>query len=227
MLVPKDWDQHLDSSEWSLGDDGLPFRTAARVLVVTRDADMLLLVGHDAANPDHTWVFTPGGGLRPGEDPRAGAVRELAEESGNAAKEVSKLIRELQERSGGSLSATKEMAQNLSELLTSAEAVDKELQGVLSATNHLNDSIQNVAAVSEEQAASAEEMTASVQGVTNSIGEIVGVQKEIGQAAAGTTDAAKNIEQASRSMAETVEQLSELIGRFKTEPDGRGLALRR
>ena len=82
MLVPKDWDQHLDSSEWSLGDDGLPFRTAARVLVVTRDADMLLLVGHDAANPDHTWVFTPGGGLRPGEDPCAGAVRELAEESG-------------------------------------------------------------------------------------------------------------------------------------------------
>ena len=82
VLVPEDWDQHLDAAEWSLGDDGLPFRTAARVLVVTRDADMLLLVGHDAANPDHTWVFTPGGGLRPGEDPRAGAVRELAEESG-------------------------------------------------------------------------------------------------------------------------------------------------
>ena len=82
VLVPEDWDQHLDAAEWSLGEDGLPFRTAARVLVVTRDADMLLLVGHDAANPDHTWVFTPGGGLRPGEDPRAGAVRELAEESG-------------------------------------------------------------------------------------------------------------------------------------------------
>ena len=154
-------------------------------------------------------------------------VRKLAEESGNAAKEVSKLIRELQERSGGSLSATKEMAQNLSELLTSAESVDKELQGVLSATNHLNDSIQNVAAVSEEQAASAEEMTASVQGVTNSIGEIVDVQKEVGQAASGTANAAKSIEQASRSMADTVEQLSDLIGHFKTEPDDKGLALRR
>ena len=82
MLVPEDWDQHLDAAEWSLGEDGLPFRTAARVLVVTRDADMLLLVGHDAANPDHSWVFTPGGGLHRGEDPRAGAVRELIEESG-------------------------------------------------------------------------------------------------------------------------------------------------
>ena len=33
-------------------------------------------------DPSHSWVFTPGGGLRSGEDPRAGAVRELVEESG-------------------------------------------------------------------------------------------------------------------------------------------------
>ena len=82
--VPEDWAQYLDASEWSLGDDGLPFRRAARVLVVTRDADVLLLAGHDAADPDHDWVFTPGGGLRSGEVPRVGAVRELAEESGIA-----------------------------------------------------------------------------------------------------------------------------------------------
>ena len=143
-------------------------------------------------------------------------VRKLAEESGNAAKEVSKLIRELQDHSGSSLAATKEVAENITELLQRAEAVDKELQGVLGATNHLNESIQNVAAVSEEQAASAEEMTASVQSVTTSIGEIVEVQREIGDAASGTTNAAKSIEQASRSMSETAEQLSELIGRFKT-----------
>ncbi|OLO42978.1 NUDIX hydrolase, partial [Actinomyces oris] len=72
----------LDATEWSLGEDGLPFRTAARVLAVTRDGEVLLLVGHDAADPAHSWVFTPGGGLRSGEDPRAGAVRELVEESG-------------------------------------------------------------------------------------------------------------------------------------------------
>ena len=82
VLVPEDWDQHLDAGEWSLGEDGLPFRTAGRVLAVTQDGEVLLLVGHDAADPDHNWVFTPGGGLHSGEDPRAGAVRELVEESG-------------------------------------------------------------------------------------------------------------------------------------------------
>ena len=153
-------------------------------------------------------------------------VRKLAEESGNAAREVSKQIKELQEHSGSSLAATKEVAENISELLQRAEAVDKELQGVLGATNHLNESIQNVAAVSEEQAASAQEMTASVQSVTTSIGEIVGVQKELGQAASDTVDVARSIERASRTVAETVEQLSELIGHFKTAEDGKGLALR-
>ena len=82
VLVPEDWDRHLDGTEWSLGHDGLPFRTAARVLVVTQDGEVLLLEGHDAADPSHSWIFTPGGGLRSGEEPRAGAVRELVEESG-------------------------------------------------------------------------------------------------------------------------------------------------
>ena len=153
-------------------------------------------------------------------------VRKLAEESGNAAREVSKQIKELQEHSGSSLAATKEVAENISELLQSAEAVDRELQGVLGATNHLNESIQNVAAVSEEQAAAAEEMTASVQSVTASIGEIVGVQKELSQAAEGTVNAAKTVGRASRTMAETVEELSGLISRFKTESDSRALAVK-
>ena len=144
-------------------------------------------------------------------------VRKLAEESAFAAKEVNKIIKGLQEHSENSLVATKEVTLDITELLKNAESVDKELQGVLSATNHLNESIQNVAAVSEEQAASAEEMTASVQSVTTSIDEIVEVQKNLGKAATSTIDAAKTVEQASQSVAETVTQLSELVGRFKTE----------
>lgn len=44
-----------------------------------------------------------------------------------------------------------------------------------------------------------------------------GVQKELGQAASDTVDVAKSIERASRTVAETAEQLSALIGRFKTD----------
>lgn len=81
-LVPPDWAEHVDPAEWALGPDGLPFRRAGRVLVVTRAGDVLLLSGHDAADTSHSWVFTPGGGIQPGEDARTAAARELAEESG-------------------------------------------------------------------------------------------------------------------------------------------------
>lgn len=57
-------------------------RRAARVLLVDRAGRVLLFAGFDPAQPEHRYWFTPGGGLRPGESPAAGAARELAEETG-------------------------------------------------------------------------------------------------------------------------------------------------
>ena len=45
--------------------------------------------------------------------------------------------------------------------------------------------------------------------MTTSIGEIVGVQKKLGQAASDTVDVAKAIERASLTVSETAEKLSE------------------
>lgn len=68
--------------EWQSGPDGLPVRSAARVIVLDPDDRLLLLRGHDAAETTRSWWFTAGGGLAPGEDPRTGALRELREETG-------------------------------------------------------------------------------------------------------------------------------------------------
>ncbi|GIF67114.1 DNA mismatch repair protein MutT [Asanoa ishikariensis] len=57
-------------------------RRAARVLLVDDGERVLLFHGVDPARPAHDYWFTPGGGLSSGEAPAAGAVRELAEETG-------------------------------------------------------------------------------------------------------------------------------------------------
>ena len=58
-------------------------REAARVVLVDLDDRVLLVEGHDPARPESGWYwFTVGGGLEPGEDLRAGAVREVREECG-------------------------------------------------------------------------------------------------------------------------------------------------
>ena len=57
-------------------------RRAARVLVLDPAGRLLLLRGGDPAVPGPRFWWTVGGGLEPGESARAGAVRELHEETG-------------------------------------------------------------------------------------------------------------------------------------------------
>jgi 8-oxo-dGTP pyrophosphatase MutT (NUDIX family) len=58
-------------------------RNAARVLLLDPDDRLLLVLGADPADPAAgTWWITPGGGMEPGEDARAAALREAFEETG-------------------------------------------------------------------------------------------------------------------------------------------------
>jgi len=68
--------------DWVPGPDGLPFRRAARVILVDASDRVLLMRGHDIDQPTRTWWFTVGGGIDAGEDARSAAVRELREETG-------------------------------------------------------------------------------------------------------------------------------------------------
>ncbi|WP_259365318.1 NUDIX hydrolase [Flaviflexus equikiangi] len=70
------------SEEWTPGADGLLERSAARIVLLDPEGRLFLMKGHDLEDPDHAWWFTVGGGINPGEDPRAGAIRELFEETG-------------------------------------------------------------------------------------------------------------------------------------------------
>ncbi|WP_454048485.1 NUDIX hydrolase [Cellulomonas sp. Marseille-Q8402] len=69
-------------ADWVLGEDGLRFRRAARVLLLDADDRLLLVRGHDADQPERSWWFTVGGGIDPGESSLAAAVREVREETG-------------------------------------------------------------------------------------------------------------------------------------------------
>lgn len=68
--------------DWVLGEDGLRFRRAARVLLLDAADRLLLVRGHDADQPERSWWFTVGGGIDPGESSLDAAVRELREETG-------------------------------------------------------------------------------------------------------------------------------------------------
>jgi len=68
--------------DWVLGLDGVPFRTAARIILVDQADRVLMVRGHDVDEPDRHWWFTIGGGIDARETVREAAARELREETG-------------------------------------------------------------------------------------------------------------------------------------------------
>ena len=71
-------------------DASRPVRHAGRVIVLDPASRVLLMLNESHAYGVH-WG-TPGGGLEPGEDYHAAAVRELAEETGYEAKSWRKVF---------------------------------------------------------------------------------------------------------------------------------------
>jgi ADP-ribose pyrophosphatase YjhB (NUDIX family) len=74
-------DGGIAAQSTSASQRALRIRPAARVILLDPD-NRVLLMRYDDGPPNGVHWSTPGGGLNPGEDFKAGAARELAEETG-------------------------------------------------------------------------------------------------------------------------------------------------
>ncbi|GHS98573.1 hypothetical protein AGMMS50276_20610 [Synergistales bacterium] len=142
-------------------------------------------------------------------------VRKLAEESAKAAQNVNGIISELQSGAQGSINATVEAGKVLTETLVQAEQAQKELGGAISEINKANDSIQNIAAVAEEQAASSREIATGIDKATKSTMEMVNTVSSIRGAVDNTAKAAQNVAEQAEAITQHSEKLSSVLSRFK------------
>ena len=141
-------------------------------------------------------------------------VRKLAEESARAAQNVNGIIVELQNSAQENIKATIEAGRMLLETLDQAGQAQTDLNSALKEMNKANDSIQNIAAVAEEQAASSKEVTLAIDGATKSTMNVAETLATIRRATDETVQAAQSVAEQSRSVNEHAEMLTEVLSRF-------------
>jgi methyl-accepting chemotaxis protein len=142
-------------------------------------------------------------------------VRKLAEESARAAQSVNSIIGELQSGAQESIKATTEAGRALVETITEAEQAQVELNGAMKEMNKANDSIQNIAAVAQEQAASSKEVATAIDSATKSTMEMVETISNIRNASEETAQAAQGVAEQSESMSGYAQSLMDALSRFR------------
>ena len=130
----------------------------------------------------------------------ADEVRKLAEESGSAAKNISRLIDEIRESISDTVESIEASKKNVKNGSVSVSEEVEMVTGIVSTINEITNMIEDVAAATEEQSASIEEITSTLEDIS-SISE---------QSAAGTQETAAALEEQSASMSELASMANDL-----------------
>ena len=132
----------------------------------------------------------------------ADEVRKLAEDSGNAAKQISGLIHDIQQGTTNAVSSIHKSSEEVSNGSSALNEALGSMKNVAEAGNSIAMMVQEIAAAAEEQSASIEEITSSVD-------EVAAISQE---AAAGTQEASAGVEQQNSAMQELAKNAQELAG---------------
>ncbi|WP_235283497.1 MULTISPECIES: methyl-accepting chemotaxis protein [unclassified Methanosarcina] len=130
----------------------------------------------------------------------ADEVRKLAEESGSAAKNISRLIDEIRESISDTVESIEASKNNVKNGSVSVSEEVEMVTEIVSTINEITNMIEDVAASTEEQSASIEEITSTLEDIS-SISE---------QSAAGTQETAAALEEQSVSMSELASMANDL-----------------
>ena len=147
----------------------------------------------------------------------ADEVRKLAEESGNAATQISDLIHEIQGSTERAVVTTQESAQHVSTGSESLSENVKSIGDVVVDVESLATMMQEIAAAAEEQSASIEEVTSSVEEVSAIAEESAAGTEETSAAVEEQTASMQEMSKSAQGLTEMAVELQEAVARFKVK----------
>ena len=161
----------------------------------------------------------------------AGAIRSLAEKSGEATKEIAKLIRGIQEEVSGAVETAKDGAVEVEKGVELAKETEKALVMIKEAVDSTAQEVKKVSQLTEEQGKAIKEiveaskninelsqtMAATVEEQTASSAEVVKAIESVSQSAGQIATGTGEIAQSTEGLAQEAQKLIGILGQFKLD----------
>lgn len=145
----------------------------------------------------------------------ADEVRALAEQSTNSAIQIVALINEIQQETKDAVEAMEIGTKVVEEGAMLALSAKESFTEITTSVNQTVNTIHEIAAASQEQAASSEEMTSTMQRVASISNQNVGGAKQVASIAVNQRQTMERLNQSSARLVGMADHLTALVGRFK------------
>jgi methyl-accepting chemotaxis protein len=143
-------------------------------------------------------------------------VRKLAEESQNAAQEISRLIRTIQSKTARAVDVVTDSAQQTAAGATAVDQARESFQSIDTAVREMTVEIEQLAIAADHMADSANSMLGNIDEVAAVADQSSATTQELSASTEETAASAQQIAVSSGDLAANATQLTSLVTRFKT-----------
>lgn len=145
----------------------------------------------------------------------ADEVRALAEQSTQSAAQIVALINEIQKETKDAVQSMEVGTQVVAEGTDLANTANAAFTEILTVVNQTVNTVQEIAAASEEQAASSQEMTSIMEGVEAIANRNASGSQQVAAATEQQRTTMENLANSATSLVGRADRLTSLVGRFK------------
>ena len=145
----------------------------------------------------------------------ADEVRKLAEQSGEAAKQIAKLISEIQGETDQAVQAMNAGTQEVKQGTVAVDAAGKSFADIFTAIHEISEQMREISAVMEEMAKGSEQIVSSMQDIDKLSKEPASQAQNVAAATQEQSATTQEIAAASEALAKLAEELSHSVHMFR------------
>lgn len=145
----------------------------------------------------------------------AAEIRKLADESNNAAREISELVKENQLKSASAVNSVNEVEKKVAAGVEKASEVGESIKNIIENIQDIVNEIEQIDSANQQQAESTKEIEKAINNIATTSNEIAGGTENISESIEAQLNTMTEIEKTTEELSKMANRLSEITAGFK------------